>query len=197
MNKMELDIKLITPKFIDINLIDSNNGQVPGVMENPRDLTGEKFEKAKKSIIDFPEMLGFSTLTVIEHNNRYVTIGGNQRLRVLNELGYDRAPCKIVADWSIDKINEFIIKDNLSYGDFNWDLIANEWDTEQVQDWGLELPVDLGQEDPEDIEIVEEFNKAENFIIKCDSLEDFADLQQRFYTTAKSISYKEAIKCLK
>lgn len=133
---------------IKLYLLENNTGQIPGVKENPRDLTGDGFAKAKQSIKDFPEMLEVRTLVAVKHGDRFVVIGGNQRLRAMRDLDYDNAPVMVV-DWSVDKINEFIIKDNVEYGVWNFDLLANEWDVQELMDWGLEVNVDL--EDINDI----------------------------------------------
>ncbi len=133
---------------IKLYLLENNTGQIPGVKENPRDLTGDGFAKAKQSIKDFPEMLEVRTLVAVKHEDRFVVIGGNQRLRAMRDLDYDNAPVMVV-DWPVDKINEFIIKDNVEYGVWNFDLLANEWDVQELMDWGLEVNVDL--EDINDI----------------------------------------------
>lgn len=131
---------------IKLYLLENNTGQIPGVKENPRDLTGDGFAKAKQSIKDFPEMLDVRTLVAVKHGDRFVVIGGNQRLRAMRDLDYDNAPVMVV-DWSVDKINEFIIKDNVEYGIWNFDLLANEWDTELLTEWGLDIPNELANDD--------------------------------------------------
>ena len=137
---------------IKLYLLENNTGQIPGVKENPRDLTGDGFAKAKQSIKDFPEMLEVRTLVVVKHEDRLVVIGGNQRLRAMRDLDYDTAPVMVV-DWPVDKINEFIIKDNIEYGVWNFDLLANEWDSVPLVDWGMNLPVvDIGFDDVEEIQ---------------------------------------------
>lgn len=151
-------------KNIPIDQLENNEGQIPYVNQNPRDLTNDGFDLVVRSIQDFPEMLEAGELVVypyilvdpdnykqlaarasdisskIHVDDRFIVIGGNQRLRALRELGYTEAPCKIV-EWTTEQINEFIIKDNLSYGNWDWSLIANEWDTEQLVDWGMDIPV--------------------------------------------------------
>jgi site-specific DNA-methyltransferase (adenine-specific) len=114
---------------MDINLIKLND-------HNPRDITPEQFEKLKKSIQEFPQMLETRPLVIDENN---VVIGGNMRLRVLQELGYTEVPVKQVTNWTEEQKKEFVIKDNLSYGVWDWEALANEWDVEQLEDWGLEV----------------------------------------------------------
>jgi DNA modification methylase len=103
---------------------------------NPRDITPEQFKKLKKSLQEFPEMLETRPLVIDENN---VVIGGNMRLRVLRELGYTDVPVKQVTGWTEEQKKEFTIKDNLSYGQWDWEMLANEWDVEQLADWGLEI----------------------------------------------------------
>jgi DNA modification methylase len=110
---------------------------------NPRDITPEQFEKLKKSIQDFPQMLETRPLVIDENN---VVIGGNMRLRVLQELGYSDVPVKQVTDWTEEQKKEFVIKDNLSYGVWDWEALANEWDVEQLEDWGLEV-LEFGEDE--------------------------------------------------
>lgn len=128
---------------IKIDLLENNNGQIPNVNSNPRDLTDDGFEKAKQSIKKFPEMLEIRALVAVKYKDKYVVIGGNQRLRALKSLGYIDAPTFVV-EWSCEQINEFIIKDNLEYGQWNFNLLTNEWDCDLLVDWGLDLPVDNG-----------------------------------------------------
>jgi DNA modification methylase len=103
---------------------------------NPRDITPEMFEKLKKSIQEFPQMLDTRPLVIDENN---VVLGGNMRLRALTDLGYEEIPVQKVEGWSEEQKKEFIIKDNVSYGVWDWELLANQWDAEQLEDWGLEV----------------------------------------------------------
>jgi len=104
---------------------------------NPRDITPEMFEKLKKSIQEFPQMLETRPLVIDENN---VVLGGNMRLRALTDLGYEKIPVQKVEGWSEEQKKEFVIKDNLSYGVWDWELLANSWDAEQLEEWGLEVP---------------------------------------------------------
>jgi DNA modification methylase len=104
---------------------------------NPRDITPEQFAKLKKSLQEFPQMLDTRPLVIDENN---VVLGGNMRLRVLQDLGFEDVPVKQVTGWTEEQKKEFIVKDNLSYGMWDWEMLANEWDAEQLEDWGLEIP---------------------------------------------------------
>jgi len=105
--------------------------------ENPRFITDSKFKKLVKSIKDFPEMLEARPLVIDEDN---VVLGGNMRLKALKAAGVMEVPVKKVIGWSEQQKREFIIKDNVGFGEWDWDLIANNWDTEQLTEWGLDLP---------------------------------------------------------
>jgi len=121
--------------------------QVVPNIDNPRYIKDENFEKLVQSIKDFPEMAEARPLVV---NKDYVILGGNMRFKAMLKAGWTEIPVKVV-DWSEDKQKEFIIKDNVSGGDWDWDVLANEWDAAQLEEWGVELP-DRPTEDDEVIE---------------------------------------------
>lgn len=103
---------------------------------NPRLIKDDKFTKLVQSIKDFPEMLEAREIVV---NKDHVILGGNMRFKAAVEAGLKEVPVKVV-DWPEDKQREFIIKDNVSGGEWDWDLIANEWDAEELDAWGLDIP---------------------------------------------------------
>ena len=118
---------------------------------NPRFIKDHKFEKLVKSIKEFPEMLDLRPIVV---NQDMIVLGGNMRLRACREAGLTEVPIIQASELSDEQQNEFIIKDNSSFGEWDWDILANEWDIDQLEDWGIELPVDLQQ--PEVIEAKED-----------------------------------------
>ena len=127
--------------MLPIGKIETNHGQIDGLPKNPRVLRDEQYKKLKKSIEDNPEMLTLRELLVYPHNGKYVVIGGNMRLRILQDLGEKEVPCKIIAeDTSVDKLRAYTIKDNTSGGEWDWDDLANEWDADELDSWGLETP---------------------------------------------------------
>jgi ParB-like chromosome segregation protein Spo0J len=104
--------------------------------ENPRIVNKAKFEKLKKSIQDFPEMLQLRPIIV---NESYIVLGGNMRYKALVELGYKEVPIIKAEDLTERQAQEFIVKDNLSFGEWDWDILANEWDSVDLEDWGLDV----------------------------------------------------------
>ena len=100
---------------------------------NPRILKDDKFRKLVTSIEKFPEMADVRPIVV---NMDMVVIGGNMRLRAMKEVGWKEAPVQMV-DWTEEQQKEFIIKDNLGYGEWDWDDLANNWDEQELTDWGL------------------------------------------------------------
>ena len=102
---------------------------------NPRILSKEKFEKLKTSIQEFPEMLKVRPLVVADG---YV-IGGNMRLLAMKDLGYREVYIIDVTDWTKTQRDEFMIKDNVSFGEWDWDMLGNEWNTIEIAEWGLDV----------------------------------------------------------
>jgi len=115
---------------------------------NPRYIKDEKFKKLVKSIKQFPEMLQARPIVV---NKDMVVLGGNMRLRACQEAGLKEVFIKVV-DWSEEKQNEFIIKDNVGFGEWDWDILANEWNTTDLEDWGLDgFPFNDDVQDEKDL----------------------------------------------
>ena len=103
---------------------------------NPRIVKKAKFEKLKESIKELPEMLQLRPLILNEDN---VILGGNMRYKALVELGYTEVPVIRAESLTERQAQEFLIKDNLSYGDWDFDILANEWDSVDLDDWGLDV----------------------------------------------------------
>ena len=117
---------------------------------NPRIIKDDKFKKLCKSIFELPKMMELRPIVV---DDNFIVQGGNMRLKALTELGYKEIPnewVKQAKDFSEDELKEFIIKDNVGYGEWDWDDLANNWDTEKLIDWGLDIPsFSLPIEEPE------------------------------------------------
>lgn len=105
---------------------------------NPRTIRDEKFLKLVQSIKDFPEMLKVRPIVV---NSDMIVLGGNMRLKACKEAGLKKIPVIIADDFSAEKQKEFIIKDNVGFGDWDWSVLANEWDADLLQEWGLDVPM--------------------------------------------------------
>ena len=103
---------------------------------NPRLIKDDKFKKLVKSIQDFPEMLEIRPIVV---NDEMIVLGGNMRLKACIEAGLKDVPIIKASNLTIEQQNEFIIKDNVGFGEWDWDLLANQWDSEQLNEWGLEV----------------------------------------------------------
>ena len=107
---------------------------------NPRVLRDDKFQKLKQSITEFPKMLSLRPMVIDENN---VVLGGNMRLRALQELGFtdvEEAWVKRSSDLTEDEKKRFIIADNVAFGEWDWDTLANDWDVVDLEAWGLEIP---------------------------------------------------------
>jgi len=102
---------------------------------NPRIIKDDKFAKLVQSLKDLPEM---ATVRPIVVNADMVVLGGNMRLKAMKEAGWKEAVVEVV-DWNEDKQRQFIIKDNVGFGEWDWDMIANEWDADDLKDWGLDV----------------------------------------------------------
>lgn len=108
--------------------------------KNPRLIKDEKFKKLVKSIQDFPQMMELRPIIVDESN---VVLGGNMRLKAIQELKMKDIPdnwVKKASELTEDQKREFIVKDNVGFGEWDWDVLANEWDSEELEEWGLDLP---------------------------------------------------------
>lgn len=107
---------------------------------NPRVIKDDKFKKLVKSIQDFPQMLELRPIVV---NDDMIVLGGNMRLKALEHLGIEETYIIKASDLTDKQEQEFIIKDNVGYGEWDWDQLANEWDVEDLDEWGLDLPLDF------------------------------------------------------
>lgn len=109
---------------------------------NPRIIKDDKFEKLVRSIKEFPKMLEIRPIVV---NDDMIVLGGNMRLKACKEAGLKEVPIIKASELTEDEQRQFIIKDNVSGGEWDWEMLANEWDAEQLEDWGLDVP-DFGTE---------------------------------------------------
>jgi ParB-like chromosome segregation protein Spo0J len=106
--------------------------------KNPRLIKDDKFRKLVKSIQEFPQMLELRPIVVDENN---IVLGGNMRLKACIEVGLKEVFIVKAEDLTEQQKDEFIVKDNVGFGEWDWDILANEWDTEKLTDWGLDIPI--------------------------------------------------------
>ena len=104
---------------------------------NPRIIKDDKFKKLVKSIQDFPQMLELRPIVIDENN---IVLGGNMRLKACIEAGIKDVPVKQAKELTEEQKKEFIVKDNVGYGEWDWDDLANNWDEQLLTEWGLDIP---------------------------------------------------------
>lgn len=156
---------------IDITKIKSNPN-------NPRVIKDEKFKKLVQSIKEFPKMLSIRPIVV---NEEMIVLGGNMRLKACIEAGLKNVPVIKITDMTIEEQNEFIIKDNVGFGEWNWDNLANEWDSQTLSDWGLDVWVNNDIELNDFFEENNDEEKKEKFQIVLDySEEDYNKVLDAF-----------------
>lgn len=159
---------------------------------NPRLIKDDKFQKLVKSIQDFPKMMELRPIII---NDQNIVLGGNMRLAALKELGYKEIPdewVKQAKDLTQEQQNEFIVKDNVSFGAWDWDTLANEWESDDLADWGLDVHESI--EDEDGVEYSEEY--GEDFSLPDG---DKAPFQQMTFTLAneQAIRIQNAIADIK
>jgi hypothetical protein len=149
---------------------------------NPRIIKDDKFAKLVKSINEFPQMLKLRPIVV---NDDMVVLGGNMRLKACKEAGLKEIPIIKASELTEQQQKEFIVKDNVGYGEWDWNDLANNWDSEQLEEWGLDIP---GFSNVEDL--------GENFSLPDG---DKAPFQQMTFTLAdeQATQIKNAIEDIK
>ncbi len=163
-------------ELVDIKTVKTNPN-------NPRIIKDDKFKKLVNSIKEFPKMLEIRPIVV---NDDMVVLGGNMRLKACKEAGLKEVPIIMASDLTEDEQKQFIIKDNVSGGEWDWDMLANKWDVTELEDWGLNVGgFDLNSDD-----LGEEFSLPDG---------DKAPFQQITFTLAdeQAQQIKNAIEYIK
>jgi ParB-like chromosome segregation protein Spo0J len=134
--------------------------------KNPRIIKDDKFRKLVKSIQEFPDMLNKRPLIVFtDTDGKYVVLGGNMRLKACKEVGLKEIPIIVADEWTEEQKNEFLIKDNVGFGEWDWDNLANEWESELLNDWGLNVPLfNDDMTNNEDYEGLDQLSKLDKFL---------------------------------
>jgi ParB-like chromosome segregation protein Spo0J len=157
MNKIIKKILYTNMQLVNIQQIRNNEN-------NPRIIKDYKFKQLVKSIKEFPEMLKLRPIVV---NSEMVVLGGNMRLKACKEAGLKEVWILKADELTEQQQREFIVKDNVGFGEWDWDVLANEWDNQQLEDWGLDLlPFEDSVEDILEREEKEEQKQKEQ--LTCD-----------------------------
>jgi len=169
-------------KISDIKLLDNN----------PRTISDRQFKILCTSIKKNIDYFEARPLILSDRTGELVVIAGNQRYKAAESLGLKEVPTYLMKNLTEETEREIVIRDNISNGDWDFDLLANEWNTEELQDWGLEgFPFE--SEEIQDIEEIEDFNESVNFTIKCDSIEQLEQLQTKLNTSTAKLKYDDFI----
>lgn len=145
------EIELIQSVKIPITLVDNNIGQIPGVRENPREMTDQEYKKLKKSLKRDPDYTAISELRLYPFQGRYVTIGGNMRLHAMKEIGWTEVIAKVLPeDTPIETLNRWILLDNANYGKWDFEKLANQWEEDLLADMNIDIPAMADPEDEEE-----------------------------------------------
>ena len=177
-------------KIVDIQTIIPNQN-------NPRYIKDDKFKKLVKSIEGFPKMMNLRPIVV---NEEMVVLGGNMRLEACKKAGLKKVPIQIAEGYTKEEQDEFIVKDNVGFGSWDWEILANEWNDEKLIDWGLDysfdqIDVDSKNEDEVteegEIKFSEYLSEQNNYVVLFfDNEMDWLQAQTHF--ELKTVSSKRA-----
>lgn len=155
-------------KRIKLSKLVQNKGQLDGVPKNPRQWTKDDVERLKRSVEETPELLQARGCIVYPLDDKYIVLGGNMRLTACKQLGHKEVDCVVLdADTTPDKLKEIVIKDNGSFGQWDFDMLANEWDDLPLSDWGVPMPdIDVVEQKQEAVE--DDFDEEKDHIeVRC------------------------------
>jgi ParB-like chromosome segregation protein Spo0J len=159
--------------------------EVKGNPKNPRLIKDDKFRKLVKSIQEFPQMLELRPIVVDENN---IVLGGNMRLKACKEAGLKEVYIVKAEGLTELQKDEFIVKDNVGFGEWDWDMLANEWDTELLNDWGLfvpEMPTEVDYSILDDEDLDDELNDMAGGVKKAIQIEFEAEHYDQAYELVK------------
>jgi hypothetical protein len=200
--KMEKEKMQVLPvQQMNVAEVKINKGQYEGLPKNPRVIKNDKFRKLKNSIQEDPEFMALRPIVVNEEN---IVLGGNQRLTACIDLGIEEVPVIKVLHMPIEKQKSFIVKDNVSFGDWDLDEIySQDWDLNLLQNWGVEVELKQDEELTDDeieskyddtncvyplIPIYDEQYNA--VIIICETKTELANVRSKLNITTRRQSYK-------
>lgn len=147
-------------EYIDVN-------KLTLLENNPRQISKENFEKLKKSIKDNPYYFEARPIICSDRTKKIVILAGNQRYKASKDLGLKQVPCIILHNLTEQKEKEIVIRDNVELGDWDYDLLANNWEVEDLQEWGVDVPV-FENENVEELKS-QEYKEKFMIIIDCEN----------------------------
>ncbi len=146
---------------------------------NPRSINKDKFAKLVKSIEEFPRMLELRPIVLNKDN---IVLGGNMRLKACKQIGLTEVPVVYADDLTEEEQRQFIIKDNVGFGDWDWELLANEWDVSDLNDWGLDVWQPEKETDKELTDISEKINEVFKIEVEVDNEQELQLLYDKLTT---------------
>lgn len=179
-------------QIIPITRLQCNIGQIPGLPKNPRIIRDERYQRLLQSLRDLPEMMDLRELIVFPLGEpydqpAYVVIGGNMRLTGCQELKWDQVPCKVLpASTSLETLKQITIKDNVGYGDDDFDALNADWDMDELEAWGMEL-ADVEETDDDELEPPAASNMAHQKQIRLNfSEKDYLKVKEQLSKIAET-----------
>lgn len=177
--------------YLPIESVEQNTGQIEGLPSNPRQWTQTDINRLAKSLEETPELFEARPLIVYPHADKYVILGGNLRYEGAKKNGMQGVPAHILdAELDIDKLKEIVIKDNGSFGEWDMDMLANEWDDLPLREWGIDMPdwgtANVGEQ--EDTAHKDEMDKGYN--IQYVMVFNNEDEQDRWYSFLEILKRK-------
>ena len=146
---------------------------------NPRSINKDKFAKLVKSIEEFPRMLELRPIVLNKDN---IVLGGNMRLKACKQIGLSEVPVVCADDLTDEEQRQFIIKDNVGFGDWDWELLANEWDVSDLNDWGLDVWQPEEETDKELTDMSEKINEVFKIEVEVDNEQELQLLYDKLTT---------------
>jgi hypothetical protein len=159
-------------------------GRVKINPNNPRIIKDEKFKKLVKSINDFPQMLEIRPIVV---NDDMVVLGGNMRLKACKEAGLKEIPIIKASSLTEEQQKEFIIKDNVGFGEWDWSAVQSDWHIEKLSEWGLDIPFFDTEENKDDLTDLSDKIKTE---FKIEVIAKNEQEQESIYNKLIELNYQ-------
>lgn len=182
---MDTRIEKVTLSLKDIDI---NEGQIEGLPANPRNWTKDELKSLAHSLVETPELFEMRCPIVVPHNGRYVVLGGNFRIAAARENKETAVDCFVFHSTSIEKMKQIVIKDNGSWGKWDFDALANEWSVLPLSDWGV--PAWEPDKAPGDDGGEEEGSEEKGYNIQYNLVFNNEDEQDRWYAFLEMLKRK-------